>query len=93
MRTARLWVCVVAAGLGLSYLYLLIDRSLVWERRFEVGYFTWLASMGLLAGAGFGLRAGGPGRRAAWAAAGLALAPLAALAGEALVRLAFGPSP
>ena len=53
----------MAVGLGLSYVYLLLDRSVVWEKRFEVGYFTWLASMGLLAAAGFGLWSVGPARR------------------------------
>jgi HEAT repeats len=81
-----------AALLGLSYLFLLSDRGTAWERRYEVGYFVWLASMGGLAGVGFGLRAFGPGRRAKGAAAaGFVLVPLAALAGERLVWLATAP--
>lgn len=59
----------VAVGLGLSYLYLLLDRSMVWQRRFLVGYFAWLASMAVLSAAGFGLRSVGSARRGGGAGA------------------------
>jgi HEAT repeat protein len=53
---------LVAVGLGSMYLSILADHSLVSPQSFSVGYFCWLASAVLVAGAGLGLRLFGPGR-------------------------------
>jgi HEAT repeat protein len=79
-------------ALGATYFELLFSHRILLPDAFSVGYFCWLASAALVAGAGAGLRWYGPGRRSLAVAAATVAICMACLVGvEHFIVVTIGP--